>query len=257
MKKYMETQINGEKTNIISYFSGFQKCDAGHTFGPYIRNCFLLHYCVSGKGFFEIENGRFEVSAGDVFIICRDDVTTYRADDKNPWEYVWIAFDGSDAERLRDLPPVVNYAGDTFLKIKNAIAGGETDMLIFNSYLLEILYTVFDNKPQHDIFAQINNYIKYNYMEEITVESIAETVHLNRRYLSREFKKRYGVTICEKLICTRIEAASNFLMRGFSVGDAARMAGYKDQFNFSKMFKRVKGVSPSEYKSDSKRTRTP
>lgn len=249
MKKYMETQMSGDKINVNSFFAGFQKCNAGYTFGPYIRNCFLLHYCLSGKGIFITEKGAFDVGAGDVFVICRDDVTTYKADDDNPWEYIWIAFNGNGSERLRDLPPVVNYTQNTFLKIKSAIVDGEADTMIFNSYLLEILHNIFEDKPQCDILAQINNFIEYNYMEEITVESIAERAHLNRRYLSSEFKKRYGVTICEKLVSTRIEAASHFLARGFSVGDAARMAGYRDQFNFSKMFKRVKGISPSECKN--------
>lgn len=249
MKKYMETQISGDKINVIPVFAGFQKCDAEYKFGPYIRDYYLLHYCLSGKGTFSTEKGTFNVDEGNIFIICRDDVTSYKADDETPWEYIWIAFKGNGSERLRDLPPVVSYAHNTFLKIKNAIVDGETDTMIFNSYLLEILHNIFEDKPQTDILAQINNFIEYNYMEEITVEGIAESVHLNRRYLSREFKKRYGVTICEKLVSTRIEAASRFLERGFSVGDAARMAGYRDQFNFSKMFKRVKGISPSDCKN--------
>ena len=161
MKKYMETQISGDKINVIPVFAGFQKCDAEYTFGT--------------------EKGTFNVDEGNIFIICRDDVTSYKADAETPWEYIWIAFKGNGSERLRDLPPVVSYAHNTFLKIKNAIVDGETDTMIFNSYLLEILHNIFEDKPQTDILAQINNFIEYNYMEEITVEGIAESVHLNRR----------------------------------------------------------------------------
>jgi AraC-like DNA-binding protein len=88
-------------------------------------------------------------------------------------------------------------------------------------------------------------------MEELRIEQIAKEVSLDRRYLSRIFKKETGKTIQEYLLSTRMKYACIFLKDGRSVSECAALCGYSDLPNFSKMFKRTYGISPTEFQKDS------
>ena len=84
-------------------------------------------------------------------------------------------------------------------------------------------------------------------MNEIRVEQIAENLNLDRRYLSRLFKQKMGQTIQEYLIIVRMDEAKRYLAEGRSVSETATLCGYTDTCNFSKMFKRVCGISPANW----------
>ncbi len=85
-------------------------------------------------------------------------------------------------------------------------------------------------------------------MESISVEQLANSFNIDRRYLLRLFKRDFGITIVNYIVRTRLDAAYDFLRSGFPVNKAAVMCGYTDAYNFSKMFKKYHGISPSEVK---------
>ena len=84
-------------------------------------------------------------------------------------------------------------------------------------------------------------------MHPLRVESIAKMVNLDRRYLSRVFKERVGCSIQEYIIEVRMEQAKLYLENGTTVAQAARLCGYDDVCNFSKMFKRHFSVTPCDW----------
>ena len=83
-------------------------------------------------------------------------------------------------------------------------------------------------------------------MLPISVSSIAESFGFNRTYLYRAFKSRYGIGIKEYITEVRMQKAAEFLKDGFSVKESAHMAGYADEFNFSKTYKARYGITPSK-----------
>ena len=85
---------------LILYFTGYEKCDPSHSFGPAIRTHYLIHYVVKGSGRFH-ENGRVHsLHAGDLFLILPGQITYYEADRETPWEYCWVGFDGYEAASI-------------------------------------------------------------------------------------------------------------------------------------------------------------
>ena len=85
------------------YQYGWEQCAPLHSFGPFIRNHYLFHYIISGKGmlFSHAVNGdvhEYELGAGQGFLICPGQVTTYAACEDDPWKYVWLEFDGLRAK---------------------------------------------------------------------------------------------------------------------------------------------------------------
>ena len=248
--------INSSKTgfsDVVPNLAGVHECESEHTFGPAIRDYYLLHYCISGKGGITDPSGAHTVSAGSFFIIRPGEVTVYKADKQDPWKYVWIGFSGKACERFKTVPTVNKYPHDTFLRMEESILSGIDSPEIYISYIYELLHFLFSDSPGNaDAVSGVKNYIKYNYMNDISVENIAENAGLNRRYLSRIFKEKYGKTIKEYIIDTRCKKAAEFLLSGYTVTEAAFMAGYTDVFAFSKMFKKVTGTSPSEKKKENK-----
>ena len=85
-------------------------------------------------------------------------------------------------------------------------------------------------------------------MNDISVEALAQSLGVNRIYLTRIFKEDYGVSIKKYLISVRMNYAKRFLEDGHSVAAVAEMVGYSDAFGFSRMFKSYFGISPSDVK---------
>lgn len=89
-----------ELVSLSVYNVGYQLCDAGYQWGPGIRDHYLIHYVISGKGTYEVNNETHFLSAEDAFLVYPNTEIIYRADAKTPWEYAWVGFTGSDAATI-------------------------------------------------------------------------------------------------------------------------------------------------------------
>jgi len=88
-----------------------------------------------------------------------------------------------------------------------------------------------------------------HYMEAITLEGVAELIHMNASYLSSIFKNDTGINFSDYLINCRIEVAKELLKNTNSkMVEVAEKIGYTDAKYFSKLFKKVVGIKPSEYR---------
>lgn len=254
MDKVIDIVLTNRKFEDINpLFCGTEACEPSHKYGPAVRRYYLLHYVLSGEGVFEGQDGVWRVSAGEFFLIRPGEITTYTADEHEPWQYVWIAFDGRCAALLDDASPVGRLPRAIFSELHDALVQNFAEFGNGREfYLASLLHRIFAElhsaRPSSPHYAsRAKSYISAMYMQDISVESVADTLSLNRRYLSRLFRERYGVTMQEYIVSVRLEAAAKLLSDGYSVGESARLCGYRDQFNFSKMFRRRYGVSPKEY----------
>lgn len=92
--------------------------------------------------------------------------------------------------------------------------------------------------------------IEAHYFEELSLTSLAELLGLDRAYLSRAFKQVTGANIMLAIAKKRIEKAKERIMRGdLSLSDVADLVGYGDYAYFNRVFRKVEGMSPSEFKA--------
>ena len=84
-REYHQESKSGEA--LAFYFCGWQKCEPGHSFGPAVRPHYLFHLVLSGRGVYERGGCRYEVRAGQGFLILPGESTCYSADRTEPWEY--------------------------------------------------------------------------------------------------------------------------------------------------------------------------
>ena len=111
-------------------------------------------------------------------------------------------------------------------------------------------FTEYLPKNKLDVIKPAIDYIHEKYTDEvINIETIAKICNISPEYFRRIFKSFYGVTpvnYINNLKITRVKELLGSQM--YSVTDAARMSGFNEMSYFSREFKKVMGVSPSEYK---------
>lgn len=245
-KSLLLTNRNLQDLNPL--IAGQERCKSGHSFGPRVREYTLIHYVLRGRGVLYDRRGAHPVEAGQAFLILPGEVTTYTADGADPWHYCWIGFNGRLAKDFAQLPPVFSLQEDLFHGVLHP--GGDDGMLEYRlaASLFQLYAHLFSSGGSENRHVRrVEDFIRASYMMPVRVEEIADSIGLNRRYLSRLFRENTGQTIQEYLITVRMEAARRYLSQGCSVKEAADLCGYEDVSNFSKMFKRRWGKSPAAY----------
>ncbi|MEK0316472.1 helix-turn-helix domain-containing protein [Cohnella sp. 56] len=97
--------------------------------------------------------------------------------------------------------------------------------------------------------AEAYRYVSSNLGRRISLEEVAELLHLNASYFSRFFKKETGATFIEYVTKQKMERAKELLdQTGHSVGEICELLGYDNQSYFIKTFKAHAGVTPAEYR---------
>jgi len=257
--------LNKSFKEVNPLTAGWENCDVGHAFGPASREYYLIHYVISGSGVFQRSGQSYALSKGCMFLIRPYELTFYKADDNDPWEYVWIGFNGQLVSNLLEnsgfsndnctlcIPSLRN----TFLSIKEATNLLHSSEIFLCSKIYELFSHLHEEfHPQYvgnmgSLYSKrAKDHIMANYANHISVESIANMLGIDRRYLCRVFNKTIGETPQGFLVNYRLERAAVLLAKyGYSVSEAARSSGYDDIYNFSKMFKKKYGVPPSRYRN--------
>ena len=262
--------INEPKhTDMNMYRCGIEDCKGGHFWGPAVRDHYIIHYVLGGKGTFTVGGTTYTLEKHDGFLICPDTVVYYQADMDEPWSYAWVGFHGFKAAAylkqagLDNQHPVFRYDRDSFLKnclmqmidTKQLSKGKEIRLLgLLYEFLSQLVETAEaslteKNNTKEEYVKTALEYIRMNYSRKITIAEIARNTGLDRSYLYSLFNEYINASPQEYLIGFRMEKACE-LMRtaSLTIGDIARSVGYDDPLMFSKAFKKVKGLSPREFR---------
>lgn len=97
------------------------------------------------------------------------------------------------------------------------------------------------------IIAQVLRYIHGNLTGRLPVDDLVRQVPLSRRLLEIRFREEMHTSICDYIARTRIDKMVQYLNEGMNVSEAALELGFDDVKNVSRIFKRIKGITPSEY----------
>ena len=120
------------------------------------------------------------------------------------------------------------------------------DVLMVNEYC--DLVRTFSTGVYRPIVKKTVDYILLHLGHPLTLNQIANQIHVNPSHLSRKFKEDTGMNITEFINQKRIEEAKLYLKRGnISITDIAFMVGFNDLNYFSKVFKKLTSVTPSQY----------
>ena len=247
---------------------GLERCAPGQTWGPGIRDHYLIHLVVSGRGVFEVGGKTFPVEQGDLFFARPSQLIRYTADEQHPWEYSWVGFNGACAHKLaaqlpfRDDAPVHHTQDpDGMRRALSAIYSSRGLQPQDEAAMVGYLYLFISSLMRENVESKPHStssssqyvlnaikYIQFNYSHDISIDDVAKSVGVSRSHLYRVFMLNVGQSPIDYLTEYRINEACKLLRTGsLSIAEVAISVGFFDQFYFSRVFKRAKGVPPSKY----------
>ena len=270
MESFKYSYKTEESDNILVNVnnSGYQKCEGGYTMGPIIRNRYIIHHVVSGRGYYTVNQNTYTIEEGDSFIIYPNTVVSYSADQEDPWEYYWVGFGGADVKGLISQTdfskhhPVISTdrsqeLKDILLNIYRCSGANLYNRIAMVGYLYLFLSVLIQcsQKHEHDVDSSVEyikkavDFISENYEHHLTITDIANHLGVSRSHLYRVFMRHISQSPKAYLENYRIRQGSMLLRQtSMTVNEVASSVGYDDQLHFSKVFKKLTGLSPKEYR---------
>lgn len=231
---------------------------------------YLFFLVEHGSGVLEYDGQHRQLNVGDcVFIDCQRPYL--HRTDKNLWSLRWVHFFGPNMGAIyrkyqeRGGQPVFHPRHpDSFsgvLQELYLLASSDDyvrDMQIYGK-LVELL-TLLMQESWHPGTTRVTNakkqnlqeikeYLDAHYSEKITLDDLAERFYINKFYLTRVFKEQFGQSVTNYLVQLRITQAKRMLrFTDRSIEAIAQDCGWSDANYFSRLFKKVEGIPPGEFR---------
>ncbi|PJI07581.1 MULTISPECIES: AraC family transcriptional regulator [Clostridium] len=228
-----------------------------------------------GNGNIIIQNRKYKAREGVIFYIPADTLQSIESDFKNHLYFISIHFsfvnvlfsnnkwDIKNRTKILPLSSMqevkdcyeINYL---FRRLTDSWNEKLPSYEFVTKVLLEqLIFQIYQNEKKenhnYSVTLKVENIIKYmreNMKNKLTLTELADRVKLSPAYLSRAFKSSTGYTVIGLFNKIKIDKAKELMIEGNKkVKDIAHEVGFNDEFYFSRIFKKVEGISPSEFYS--------
>ncbi|WP_114418602.1 AraC family transcriptional regulator [Marinospirillum perlucidum] len=229
----------------------------------------LLIYCTEGEAVLTTGNQKIQVEAGDLLLLPSGEAHRYATPDANPWTIYWIHYSGPLAPYFRQY---LGFSGQT----RRLHLGRQPRLLVdFNGLLsvqdsgfreqplihaanrlrqlltaLPLSHSGIQPKQQTELdLDELHQQMRQNLEGRLDLDSLAATAGLSRYHFIARYKQMTGQTPIQHYLHMKIERACYLLDSGeSSIRSIAEQLGYEDSYYFSRLFKKVMGVSPANYR---------
>lgn len=270
MEKFRIFQARVDKQyDFAVYQLGYEKCPKDHSFGPFQRDCYMLHFIKSGKGKYRVRGKTYELNKGDCFMVIPDEDTYYEADREDPYEYYWVGFRGVNTQQvLENIGFLKNETFvyhsskeeyDVLLKYMDSMVRYEkvdekAYMYILGSlYFILSLLTPSANEVKssvregEDLWKRVAEYLAFNYGQNITVDGLAHDLGYHRTALYKLFKRHTNMSPSEYILNYRLDKALSLVKRtDLRFKTIAIQCGFNDQTYFFRVFKKKYKRTPKQ-----------
>lgn len=237
------------------------------------EQCILI-YCIDGSGWVETENSIRKVQKDQYFIIPANIPHRYGADEKSPWSIYWLHFTGDISSfftkkefSVNMLDAIENKRNDRRIRLfeelyQNLSMGYSIENLEYSSICLWYLLGSFNYLPQferiraiqeHDIIEKSILHMHEHIDGEINLSDLASLCGFSVSHYSLVFKKKTSRSPIEYFNNLKIQKACQLLdFTDSQIKEIAIQLNFDDQFYFSRVFKKIMGISPVEYRRKKK-----
>ena len=260
MRYVIFSEGSGPLLNINAL--GYAKSENVTRFGPGQRNEYIIHYVLSGKGYF---NGNL-VTGGHGFLITPGMLEEYHPELEDPWEFLWVT---SNSPQMAELYPyfhedetthIFEYRDQQALRrlAEHVVRNRNASCSSFE--MLELFMSIFKQhggsraarqaKSAADLYVEAAvNYINNNLYNAITVRELTEMIGISQPYLFKIFTDKFGKSPKQYISHRKLEYAGKLLREtDLTITQIAASVGFGDVLAFSKFFAGHVGVSPRKYR---------
>ncbi|POY38611.1 AraC family transcriptional regulator [Solitalea longa] len=239
---------------------------------------YVLIYCLEGKGHVETPRGVYSLQYNQFILLPPDQYHSYWADSESPWTIYWVHVNGNMLNELNHNLKLAVYEAPTNLpfndqimelwdEMYSSLSDGFTEEnlgytnLCLSRFMSFFLYPSKGTKVQSELMKedqldQSKLYMKANIHKRLTVDEIAKKFNYSPSHYSTLFKQKEGVAPIDYFIRIKIRCACQLLAQSnLIIKEVAEKIGYDDPYYFSRIFKKVTGKSPHEYRLTTSKNR--
>lgn len=234
---------------------------------------YILLYCVDGEGWVEVSENKQKLSTGEVIILPKGKAHKYASNPNNPWTIYWIHFDGSMASYFTsglDRPILINTEQDSriedrlemfediFSILKNGYSKLNLDYsstVLFHflgslKFLSAFRRSLSERQSgSREPIDEAIHFMRENIRRQLNLKEIADYTGFSVSHFSTLFRQKTGHAPLNYFNHLRIQTACHHLdFTDLHVNQIAMMTGFDDPFYFSRLFTKIMGSSPSEYR---------
>lgn len=228
----------------------------------------VLQYTISGHGNLRYENMNFRINEGEAMLLLVPHNHRYWVEDGGRWEFFWISMNGEDALRvhrevqaangpvLRLKPKTVDILSECCLRymLEEGEMPGEASAIAYRACMAlydDVFASHFAEADKGNPMNKVIQYVMANLDKELTVDDLARVAGFSRAHFSRVFSNFVGHSPAEYVLTERMRRAAKLLAVNteISVKEVATLTGFDDSNYFSKVFRRIYGASPTEFRT--------
>ena len=231
------------------------------------HSCAELFFILDGHGYFRTLYEEFPISVQDLLIVNANVPHTEISSMTSPLQYIVLGIVGLEAASSEEGYAMLHiYNGwtelnscvDLMLQESSKTLPGHEDVC---RCLLEVVLIQLGRQQDLSFSGEapgpraskecefIRRYIDNHFKEDLTLDHLAKLAHLNKYYLSHSFRREFGTSPINYLISRRVDE-SRFLLQktDHPLSLIAEILGFSSLSYFSQCFRRVEGISPTEYR---------
>ncbi|QNK63475.1 AraC family transcriptional regulator [Pedobacter sp. PAMC26386] len=256
---------------FITYIGYFPKAE--HHYRERRKGCAdnILIYCLSGRGWVMIGDKEYKVGPNQfIHLPATTTFMRYGADINEPWTIYWVHYSGQEiavfnrALGIKIQNGAVNIPfNDKGIAIwdnmyKSLEMGYSSDNLANANFCLYHFLATFFYPEKHlrslegvesDMITTTINYMRSNVPNRMKIDDFAALHELSASHFSYLFRKSTGMPPGDYFIQLKIQKACQMLYKpGYKIKEIALATGFDDPHYFSKLFKKLMGVSPEQYR---------
>lgn len=246
--------------------AGFYPRAAGHHMRRRRHTNNLLAYCADGAGELGTDAGRWAVAAGDLLVLPAGTAHSYAAARDRPWSLYWVHYEGRlsdeytrymDASQpvvgigpqprlIADFEMLFSLRGAGFAEREYVHAACQLKAML--THVARLIAGRGGRGTRIDL-DQIQQLMHLRIDRELDLDDLARVANLSKFHFIRKFKQLTGHAPIQHFIHLKMQHACQLLDTSQEpVKRIANRVGYEDPHYFSRLFKRVIGVSPQHYR---------
>ncbi|WP_165932827.1 AraC family transcriptional regulator [Rhizobium sp. BK251] len=226
----------------------------------------VLQHTISGTGRLRYQNRNYKLQGGDTMMVLVPHNHRYWLEKGERWEYFWISVNGEETLRIHKMvlalagpvlrlkPSTIDHLADCSLRLlKGATTPGAASAVAYEAAMA--LYDDVFGSPafmaEQSAMQPVIDHINTNLEKPLPVSELATIVGLSRAHFSRSFAESEGVPPAEYVLQQRLQRAAKLLTKAdfLPVKEVAIMCGFEDANYFSKVFRRIYGTNPTEFRT--------